>query len=124
MAVAVAADLIEIGKIDGYHAHLYYDTATRGSAALLRQALADRFTVELGRWHDRPIGPHPQAMYQIAFGTAEFARLVPWLMLNRAGHTVLVHPRIVDDYEDHSRFALWLGPPLPLNLEALRASPG
>ncbi|HYM02226.1 MAG TPA: DOPA 4,5-dioxygenase family protein [Stellaceae bacterium] len=106
--------------ITGYHAHIYYDPVTKPTAARLREAMGRDFTVELGRWHDVPIGPHPISMYQVAFPVAEFPRLVPWLMLNRAGLSVLVHPLTGDDYEDHSRFPLWLGQALPLDLEVLR----
>ena len=107
-------------RISGYHGHVYYDTATRPVAASLREALGARFAVRLGRWHDEPVGPHPISMYQVAFDVAEFPRVVPWLMLNRAGLDILVHPLTGDDYEDHTRFALWLGTPQPLRLETLR----
>jgi aromatic ring-cleaving dioxygenase len=110
----------ELGSIEGYHAHIYYDPDTRHLAEGLREAIGARFEARLGRWHDQPVGPHPKSMYQVAFAVAEFARLVPWLMLNRAGLSVLVHPVTGDDYEDHARFPLWLGTPLPLDLESLR----
>jgi aromatic ring-cleaving dioxygenase len=113
----------DIAGIQGYHAHVYYDAPTRAVAERLRQALGERFVVRLGRWHDVPVGPHPGAMYQVAFDVAEFPRLVPWLMLNRQDLSVLVHPLTGDDYEDHARFALWLGTPLPLRLEVLRRAP-
>ena len=77
------------GAITGYHAHVYYDEASRAEAAALREAADARFKVVLGRWRDMPVGPHPQAMYQIAFGVEEFPRLVPWLMLNRGSLVVL-----------------------------------
>jgi aromatic ring-cleaving dioxygenase len=107
-------------RIEGYHAHIYYDTATRGAAERLREAMGRDFTVRLGRWHDEPVGPHPVSMYQVAFAVDEFPRLVPWLMLNRGGLSVLVHPLTGDDYADHAQFAAWLGTPLPLKLEVLR----
>jgi len=110
----------DIAGIAGYHAHIYYDPATKPVAERLRRAIGDGFAVALGRWHDVPIGPHPVAMYQVAFAVAEFPRLVPWLMLNRAGLTILVHPLTGNDYEDHARFASWLGVVLPLDLEILR----
>ena len=110
----------DIGRITGYHAHVYYDAATRSLAERLRQAMGERFAVTLGRWHDQPVGPHPQSMYQVAFAADEFARLVPWLMLNRTGLSILVHPSTGNDYEDHARLPLWLGTPLPLLLEELR----
>lgn len=107
-------------RITGYHAHVYYDVGTRGLAGELREALGQCFSVCLGRWHDEPVGPHPVSMYQVAFEAAEFPRIVPWLMLNRAGLSILVHPLTGDDYEDHARFALWLGAPQRLRLETLR----
>jgi aromatic ring-cleaving dioxygenase len=107
--------------ITGYHAHLYYDALTRQSAAKLRERIAVQFPqARLGNWHDGPVGPHPVGMYQIAFGVAEFPHLVPWLMLNRGKHDVLVHPLTGDDYADHAHHALWLGAKLPLDLEVLR----
>jgi aromatic ring-cleaving dioxygenase len=78
-------------RIEGYHAHIYYDPATRAKAERLRQGIGERFAAKLGNWHDEPVGPHPVSMYQVAFAVAEFPRLVPWLMLNRDGLDVLVH---------------------------------
>jgi DOPA 4,5-dioxygenase len=111
------------GEITGYHAHVYYDETTRAEAAALREAADNNFKVVLGRWRDMPVGPHPQAMYQIAFGVEEFPRLVPWLMLNRGNLAVLVHPLTDDEYEDHRHHALWLGAMLPLKLDILKHGP-
>lgn len=110
----------EIDAIADCHAHVYYDAASRGQAEALRDAMAGRFPVRLGRWHDRPVGPHPQSMYQVAFPLAAFGSFVPWLALNRGDLAILVHPLTGDDVADHSRHALWLGGPLPLDLDSLR----
>jgi DOPA 4,5-dioxygenase len=110
----------DIARIQGYHAHVYYGPDTRALAGALREAIGARFDVQLGRWHDQPVGPHPQAMYQVAFPVAEFPKLVPWLMLNRSGLSVLVHPLTGDDYDDHALYPLWLGERLALDLESLR----
>jgi aromatic ring-cleaving dioxygenase len=107
-------------QVEGYHAHVYYDPQTRTTAERLRGGIGDRFEVRLGSWHDEPVGPHPVAMYQVAFAAEVFPALVPWLMLNREGLNVLVHPLTGDSVADHTRFALWLGTPLPLRLETLR----
>ena len=77
----------------------------------------------LGRWHDQPVGPHPQAMYQVVFRPEQFGLIVPWFLLNRRGLTILVHPETGDDYKDHAQHALWLwGDPL-LRLDALTDRP-
>jgi DOPA 4,5-dioxygenase len=106
--------------IHNFHAHVYYDPATRETAAQVRDALAERFTVELGRWRDEPVGPHPKSMYQVKFAPEEFGRIVPWLMLHHAGLDVLIHPSTDDDVADHTYRALWLGDKLDLNIEFLR----
>ncbi len=113
-------DFTDLASIEGYHAHIYYDVESRPVAERLREGIGAGFQAQLGRWHDQPAGPHPVAMYQVAFPVAEFSRLVPWLMLNRSGLTVLVHPLTGDDYEDHATYSLWLGVPLPLRLEILK----
>lgn len=107
-------------KITGFHAHVYFGPATREAASRVRDGLAERFEVELGRWHDKPVGPHPQSMYQVKFAPDQFGELVPWLMLNRAGLDVLVHPETGDDVRDHTDQALWLGEKLELNVDFLR----
>jgi aromatic ring-cleaving dioxygenase len=110
--------------ITQYHAHVYYDPAdSRDRAALVRERVVAAFPdARLGRWHDRPVGPHPQAMYQIVFAPARLADILPWLMLNRLDLTVLVHPETGDDYADHAHHAAWLGAVLPLRLEVLTGS--
>jgi aromatic ring-cleaving dioxygenase len=103
--------------ITGYHAHVYYtDADSRARAARLREVLDARFEVKLGRWRDQPVGPHPRPMYQVAFAGELFTSLVPWLMLNRDGLVVLVHPVTGDDVADHRDFPLWLGEVLPLDI--------
>lgn len=105
--------------VTGYHAHVYYDAETKPIAAELREAIAAAFEVDLGRWHDQPIGPHPSGSYQIAFEPELFSRLIPWLALNRHGLTVFVHPETGDALTDHSAYVIWLGDSQKLNLAAL-----
>ncbi|PLZ95376.1 4,5-dioxygenase [Fischerella thermalis CCMEE 5198] len=106
-------------KITGFHAHIYFDAPTREAAARIREGLS-AFDVRLGRWHEKPIGPHPKSMYQVAFSPEQFSKVVPWLMLNREGLDILVHPETGDDVKDHTDHSLWLGEKLELNIEFLR----
>ncbi len=112
-------------RITGYHAHVYYDpVASRDRASAIRDQIGTNFPeVLLGRWHDQPVGPHTGAMYQVAFPPDLLSRILPWLMLNRLGLSVLLHPSTGDDYADHTDHAAWLGERLPLKLEVLRRSP-
>jgi DOPA 4,5-dioxygenase len=107
-------------NITGFHAHVYFDSASLAKAMGIREQLGNKFNVQLGRVHEKPIGPHPKSMYQVAFSSTEFAQLVPWLMLHREGLDILVHPLTGDDVSDHTRFALWLGERLELNIDVLQ----
>ena len=107
-------------EITGFHAHVYFDTASRDAAARVREGLGARFDVRLGRWHEQPIGPHPIAMYQVAFSLDQFSQVVPWLMLNREGLDILIHSNTGDDVQDHTEHSLWLGEKLQLNIQFLQ----
>ncbi|QOZ67313.1 DOPA 4,5-dioxygenase family protein [Bradyrhizobium arachidis] len=115
-----------LDTIKSYHAHIYFDgPEQRHAAETLREEIAQRFRVLLGRWHDRLVGPHTRPMYQVAFAVAEFPRFVPWLMINRRGLAVLIHPDTGQPRYDHVTHAMWLGEILALNTEPLleRAEP-
>jgi DOPA 4,5-dioxygenase len=107
--------IVPINEITSYHAHIYFeDAAAREAAALVRAQIAERFPVKLGRWHEKLIGPHSLPMYQVAFARDVFPILVPWLMLNRAGLTILVHPNTENARRDHLVHAIWMGTILPI----------
>ena len=105
----------------GYHAHIYYDPVqTRGVAERVCAAAEKQFRVENDGFRDEPRGPHPISQFNVIFENSEFRNIVPWLMLNREGLDVLVHPLTESSYDDHSKNALWLGTPVPMRLDVLR----
>jgi len=107
-------------ELKGYHAHVYYDEATRPVAERLRDGLLGQFSVKPGAFSDEPIGPHPISQFSVIFQTEEVQKIVSCLMLNREGLDVLVHPLTESSYDDHSKNALWLGTPVPMRLDILR----
>ena len=109
-----------LSSIGSFHAHIYFDgPAQREAAMALREQIGERFAVTLGRVHDRRVGPHDRTMYQVAFDAPTFGNFVPWLMLNRQGLTVLVHPNTRDQRRDHVTHAMWMGEVLPVHADGL-----
>ncbi len=114
------ASPIDPVRISDYHIHVYYDPASRERAAQLRTWVEERFPVRMGRWHDEPVGPHVTSMYQIQFATEVFPTLVPFVMINRMGLTVLLHPQSGRPRDDHTLNATWMGQVLPVKTDVLR----
>jgi aromatic ring-cleaving dioxygenase len=97
--------------IQTWHAHIYFDASTRDAAWQLREEIATRFgdTLQLGRFHEKPVGPHPKWSYQLAFERAQFADIVEWLTLNHGALDVFLHPNTGNPLRDHRDAAVWIG---------------
>jgi len=107
---------LEIAAIKDWHAHVYFDGDTAETARTLRRSIETRFNIDMGRFHERLVGPHPCWSYQVAFKPDLFGELVPWLALNRCGLVIFIHPNTGDDLSDHRDHPLWLGDKLGLDL--------
>ena len=105
--------------IENYHAHVYYDAATRAQAHKLCAAAGKKFGVKVGRMHDDPVGPHPRGSCQLTVGNDQFAEVLPWLIVHRCALTIFAHAQTGDALKDHTDHVLWLGPSEKLRLSAL-----
>ncbi len=105
-----------VNAFDKYHAHVYFDEETIALASRLCREAGERFGLQVGRLHRRPVGPHPSWSCQLVFDRSRFDRLIPWLDAHRNGLTVLVHPVTGDDLADHTIHAAWLGGEAALDL--------
>jgi DOPA 4,5-dioxygenase len=99
-----------------YHAHVYFGPDTVAQARELVAEAGRQLKVQVGRVHEKPVGPHPAWSCQLAFGAAEFDRVIPWLDQHRGNFDVFVHGVSGDDLADHTAHAYWLGNEWPLNL--------
>jgi aromatic ring-cleaving dioxygenase len=121
-AIAVAAKtgkghrMQNISSIKAYHAHVYFDADSVDQARALCTKAANLFDVEMGRLHERPVGPHPMWSCQLAATPAQFGELLPWLVLNRDGLIVFCHPDTGDHLADHRDHGIWLGTGLKIDL--------
>jgi aromatic ring-cleaving dioxygenase len=107
-----------VDPIREYDAHIYYDLESREAAIALREKALREFAGEEVRVKaavDRPIGPHPQPMFELNFPARYHQRIVEWLGRERSGLDVLVHKVTGFDRHDHTDGIIWLGTPVPLD---------
>ncbi|SPD79590.1 hypothetical protein PSCFBP2116_00034 [Pseudomonas syringae] len=45
--------------IHGYHAHIYFNAQTLDQARALCEAATEKFALQMGRVHQKLVGPHP-----------------------------------------------------------------
>lgn len=99
-----------------YHAHVYFDANTLAFATRLYELIGQTFPLQLGRLHQRLVGPHTMWSYQILFSHDDFDQFIPWLDQQRGELSVLVHADTGDDLVDHTTHASWLGDAVDLDL--------
>lgn len=99
-----------------YHAHVYFDADTVEQARTLCQEAGRLFGVQVGRVHEKQVGPHPRWSCQLAFDSRQFDALIPWLDAHRNGLDVFVHGLTGDELADHTTHARWLGRQWPLDI--------
>lgn len=107
--------------IKAFHAHLYYaDEAGVEIAKQVAEQAAELFDIRIGRFHQKPVGPHPVWSCQLSFASEAFGQIIPWLMLNRQSLDVFVHPLTGNDYFDHTQGVSWLGRAYTLDISQFK----
>lgn len=110
---------------ESWHSHIYFDAASQPAAeqlvAILKAAFPPEDTdVTYGRWHQKPVGPHPDWSVQIAYPQALFAGVMSVLVQHQNNLVIFTHPNTGDSLAaqlgDHRDRALWVGAVRPLNL--------
>jgi len=105
-----------MNEIAGWHAHVYFDASTIETARRVCSECSGKFNIEMGRVHEKPVGPHPDWSCQLLVTPDKFADVVSWLALNRQGLIVFAHPETGDALVDHRDRAIWMGAIRPLDL--------
>jgi aromatic ring-cleaving dioxygenase len=97
--------------VANWHAHVYFDASSRDLAWALRERIETIFDGKMlmGRFHEKPLGPHPMWTYQMTVERDHFAELMEWLALNHGTLDVFVHPNTGDGLRDHRDRAIWIG---------------
>ncbi|KAI1827262.1 DOPA-like domain-containing protein [Xylaria intraflava] len=125
---------LDNGRRGGFDVHIYYYQANKEQAAFAK-ALWERIRREFPElriytFWDRPIGPHPVAMFEVnLFTPAQFGAFVPWLAVHRGPLSALVHPNTVEagpaaqvELRNHSERAIWMGERIPLDFTMFTAA--
>lgn len=106
--------------IENFHAHIYFDPEQVEIAQVLAHEAQRRFGVLVGRFHSRPVGPHPRGSCQLTVNMESFGPFAAWAALNRATLTIFAHANTGDDLADHTEHVIWFGPSEPLDLSIFR----
>ena len=112
--------LASMTSFSEFHAHIYFGSGTKDTAKDLMNNITDNFSLEVGTFHEKPVGPHPCWSFQVKFDTKMFGIFVPWLLGNRNRLTVFIHACTGDNLLDHTENVCWLGEQHELNLEIFR----
>jgi aromatic ring-cleaving dioxygenase len=107
---------MEIRMIKNFHIHLYYDETTIDLAKDLASKTKEEFSIGVGRFHEKNVGPHPRWSVQLSVPTDLFGEVLTSVALNRKGLTIFSHPDTGNDLIDHTDNAIWMGEILNLNL--------
>jgi aromatic ring-cleaving dioxygenase len=106
--------------IESWHAHVYFDSTSRDAAWAFREQIEAPWgdQLQIGRFHERPVGPHPMWSYQLGITPPQFADVVGWLTLNHGALDIFLHPNTGDGLRDHRDAAVWIGHSHELVLKA------
>jgi DOPA 4,5-dioxygenase len=99
-----------ITGVSDLHVHIYFDPAELGQARSLARAAQKRFNLSVGRFHQRPVGPHPRGSCQLTVAVSEFGPFATWAAVHRGTLTIFAHASTGNDLADHTQHVIWFGP--------------
>jgi len=110
---------------NGFDFHIYYmqhsESETKYARELHERIRREFPELRIYKFWDRPIGPHPVAMFEVnVFTPHQTGAFFSWLTVNRGPCSVLIHPHTGDALKDHTELMSWMGRPYPLLTETLK----
>uniref|UniRef100_A0A1D1Y9E9 Putative 21. protein n=1 Tax=Anthurium amnicola TaxID=1678845 RepID=A0A1D1Y9E9_9ARAE len=115
-----------VNQENPYDIHFYYSPGSEKAALEVRDQLKAQFGwLRFEEPEGKPSAPHTLPNWEADFKNSpnhhqNFGEVLRWLMLNRRGHSVIVHPHTGNELKDHTDYALWLGEKVPLDLSSLK----
>lgn len=127
----------EPAKIYSWHIHLLYwqtnESHTKGAYEvrdkflkrfenILNVKCKDLFHQEYSCVFEpepQPDGPFLTANWAVFIMPEHFAETVSWIVQNRNGYDILIHPNTGCELEDHSWWAMWAGKPWEIDLSVM-----
>lgn len=103
-----------------YHFHLYFNAEQIELARKISSEVASLFNLYVGRVWDKLVGPHLVNSCQITVPREKFEQVVSWLLVNRQGIDVFIHPEGDDDLADHKDHIMWIGKSYDINLDVFK----
>lgn len=103
--------------IKDFHIHIYFEEQTIQLAKDLITEIQERFSVEIGTFHEKNVGPHPRWSVQVLVSSKIFGEVLSYVALNRKQLTIFSHPNTGNDLLDHTERAIWMGEIFKLNTD-------
>ncbi|MBK66849.1 MAG: 4,5-dioxygenase [Rickettsiales bacterium] len=100
------------------HIHIYFKDHQKEEALTLKAKLAQKFpSLILGRFHEKPVGPHPVGSFLVFPKNEKDERAVKYFLKSKIGNlSAMIHPETGDDFEDHRDENIeWIGPEFDIN---------
>ncbi|NRA63085.1 MAG: DOPA 4,5-dioxygenase family protein [Pseudobacteriovorax sp.] len=108
--------------IQYYHFHIYFDKSQQKQTKDLVEKLKVLGELEIGRIHDRPVGPHPIGSCQIKVPAGKMEEMMLWFFEERGDLDIFIHGVTGDDLLDHTKYTAWMGRSYELNLDMFRTT--